>query len=238
MRQLLLELELGIDGNYYGAWVTHGQAQSVRHRLALWLQTGGRLWLTSAEECGKSHLLHLLQQTQANNVHLFATVPMLNDIKINKYNKKASHWLIDLPAGYLSKNDALTVFHMLERARSLQIHVLIAWRNTQENINNLPPELSSRLRAMQRCEMFATRDEKTLINILRTVAKARQWRISDDILALLLHQLPRRLHILIAGMKTLEYTSLEEHRRLNILWARKQLPNLIPESESQRLLFS
>ena len=42
------------------AWVRHAGVEAATNRLALWLVHGGRLWLTSDEVAGKSHLLSLL----------------------------------------------------------------------------------------------------------------------------------------------------------------------------------
>jgi len=137
----------------YGAWIRHAGVEQGCNRLALWSVHGGALWLASDHVAGKSHLL----RTFAGDQVCAALLVVKTDNGENgsadsgqlvqqwmQLLQTSSYWLIDVQAGVMPQAVAHALFHLLERARDLQRHVVIAWRGDP---NALPPELSSRLLA-------------------------------------------------------------------------------------------
>jgi len=226
-----LRLQMDLPPVYdYGSWIRHAGVEQSCDRLALWDIHGGRLWLTSAKAAGKSHLLRVFAVDHA-------AVAMLDVAEIHADGScqgdssrltqqwmellaGKSCWLIDVPAGTMSQTVAHALFHLLERARDLQCAIVLAWRGDPAS---LPPELSSRLLAMEKTSMAAPADDDALLQVLRSSASSLQWDIREQVLQSLLTYLPRQLDVLVPALKALETLSFEQKHKPGPAWVKQQL---------------
>jgi len=225
-----LRLQMHLPPVYdYGTWIRHAGVEHGCNRLALWSVHGGALWLTSDDVAGKSHLLRTFAGDQTSVVLL--SVPADNGEECNADSSQltqgwiqrlqaGSHWLIDVQAGTIPQPVAHALFHLLERARDLQCSVVIAWRGDPDT---LPPELSSRLRAMEKITMAAPADDAELLCILRASAGELQWEIREQVLQAMLTYLPRRLDVLVSALQALETESFEQKHKPGPAWVKQQL---------------
>jgi len=233
MQQQLLDLQLA-PRHEYGDWVRHAGIENAHNRLAMWLVHGGRLWLTSSAPAGKTHLLHALAQ---EHLHLGLITPNPETAhalrQVQTWLKQLSgyvYWVIDIPAGPMPQTTAIALFHLLERAREMNRHIVIAWRN-QDN-TGLPPELTSRLAALERIDMMPPGNDRDLITVLKSIVDVRQWTVDDAILQLMLTHLPRHLSDMIAALENLENSSLAERKRLTRAWASKQIKTMRQQKQA------
>ncbi len=224
MRQQVLDLHLPASYDY-GNWVRHAGVETAHNRLALWLVDGGRLWLTSGTPAGKTHLLHALAKEHAQIGLVTPGPETAHDLlQVQAWLKQLSgyaYWVIDVAAGPISRATAIALFHLLERARETNRHSLIAWRN--QDLASLPPELASRMTAMEHIDMYPPENDHDLMTVLKSVADARQWTVDDATLQFMLTHMPRHLHDMIHALKELENSSLAERKRLTRAWASKQI---------------
>jgi len=228
MRQQLLNLRLAPHYDY-GSWVRHRGVEGAQSRLALWIVHGGRLRLSSKTPAGKTHLLHALVQEHPR----LGLVTISHKAAPNAgrqvqawLEKLANHacWLVDVPAIPLPYATAIALFHLLERAREMNRPVAIAWRQPVDA--NTPPELASRLAAMECAQMFPPESDSDLMAVLNSVAVARQWAVNHAVLQLMLTRLSRHLPDLIAALEAMENASLTERSRLTRTWASKRIKHL------------
>lgn len=232
MKQQLLNLHL--PPHYeYGDWVRHAGVESAHNRLALWLVHGGRLWLTSNAPAGKTHLLHALAQ---EHPRLGLITPNLQSAhalrQVQAWLEQLSgyvYWVIDVAAGPIPQATAMALFHLLERAREMNRHTVIAWRNNDDT--SLPPEFASRMAALERIDMLPP-ENNDLVAVLKSIASSRQWNVDDAILKLMLTHLPRRLSDMIETLEILEHSSLAERKRLTRAWASKQIKTMRQQKQS------
>jgi len=228
MRQQLLNLQLA-PRYAYAEWVRHAGVEAAQNRLALWLVHGGRLWLTSENACGKTHLAHLLTKehphialirVQADGDHPAARLvaDWLESLGHSAY------WLLDIASVPLPKSTAIALFHLLERAREGQRHVALFWRR-QEGAD-VPPELMTRLAALERIDMQPPHKDSELTAVLAAVAKARQWQVGEDVIRLMLEHLPRNLDSLIDTLDQMEHASLAERKQLTRRWAGRRIRHI------------
>ncbi len=226
-----LRLQMDLPPAYdYGAWIRHAGVEEACNRLALWCVHGGNIWLASASSAGKTHLLRTFAVDQA-------AVAIL-DIPADHHTRNSwqlaqqwmeslqgnQRWLIDVPAGAMAQPVALALFHLLERGRDLQCPVVIAWRG---EVDALPPELSSRLLAMEKVDMAPPADDDVLLQILRCSAGRLQWDIREQVLQAMLTYLPRQLDILVAALQALESLSFEQKHKPGPAWVKQQLMRLV-----------
>jgi len=236
MRQQLLDLELP-PRFAYSEWVRHGGVEAAQNRLALWLVHGGRLWLTSENPSGKTHLAHLLA---AEHPHLgLIHVQVDNDIPATRQVSdwldmlgNSAYWLIDVPAENLPMSTGIALFHLLERAREMERPLALLWR--LQDGNDAPPELITRLATLERVEMQPPRSDADLTRVLQAVAASRQWQVDDTVIDLMLTHLPRDLDTLVQAMQQMERASLAERKRLTKRWASRQIRHLGDGMAEQR----
>ena len=236
-REQQLRLQMQLPPVYdYGAWVRHAGVEQGCNRLALWGVHGGALWLTSDHVAGKSHLL----RTLACDLPCAALLTVHTDHGSAADSREmvqrwvhllqpGSHWLIDVEAGAMPEQFAHALFHLLERARDLQRHVVVAWRG---DADSLPPELSSRLRAMETVEMTPPADDDALLQILRASAGELQWDIRAQVLQAMLTYLPRQLDVLIFALNMLETNSFEQQHKPGPAWVKQQLMRIAGQLHS------
>lgn len=235
--QLRLQLTLPVSYDYYN-WFRHEGVEDACNRLALWTVHGGRIWLSSESTAGKTHLLRTISADHPSIALLSINATQAQDASwalAQQWVKKLeprSHWMIDVEAGDLPQAAALALFHCLERARDLQRPVIIAWRG---NIELLPPELSSRLLAMESVKLSPPNDDDGLLQILGNSAGKLQWDIREQVLQSMLTYLPRQLDILIPALRELERLSFEQKHKPGPAWAKQQLTR-IAEALHPRLL--
>jgi len=233
LKQQLLDLHLPLHYEY-GNWVRHAGIETAHNRLALWLVHGGRLWLTSSAPAGKTHLLHALAK---EHTHLGLITPDPETThalrQVQTWLEQLSgyvYWVIDIPAGPTPQTTAIALFHLLERAREMNRHIVIVWRH-QGNAP-LPPELASRMAALERIDMHPPENDQDLTAVLKSVAAARQWNVDDAILKLMLTHLPRHLSDMVAALENLENSSLAERKRLTRAWASKQIKTMRQQKQA------
>lgn len=209
----------------YGRWVRHAGVEQACNRIVLWLVRGGMLWLASDQEAGKTHFLTALQ---AEHPHIglisvdAGRQPSVRLVQqwLEKLEPFAS-WIVDLPAGALSRAHGLALFHLIERAREMNRPLLISWRCKESEL--APPELSSRLRMMERTLMQSPACDSELRAVLLAVAEGMQWQVKESLLSLMLSRLPRRLTDQVDALRQLEAASLQDRQRITQAWAEKQL---------------
>jgi len=219
----------------YGTWIRHTGVENGCNRLALWSVHGGIIWLASDAVAGKSHLLRTFA-ADLPSVGMLNVIGDSHTCNCNSWQlaqqwmetlESSSSWLIDMPAGHLPRSVALALFHILERARDLQRPVVIAWRGQADD---LPPELSSRLLAMEKIDMAPPADDETLLQVLRSSAGNLQWDIREQVLQAMLIYLPRQLDVLAPALKELEALSFEQKHKPGPAWVKQQLTRIIYES--------
>jgi len=234
--QLRLQMNIPIQHDY-GAWVRHAGVEDACNRLALWSVHGGRLWLSSEHAAGKSNLLGTLAAEYTN----IARLEVVDHGEADSWQlaqqwakgmAEQSSWLIDVPAGAMSVALAHALFHLLERGRDQQCSVVIAWRG---DAHSLPPELSSRLLAMEKVCMSPPASDTDLLHILRSSAGDLQWDIREQVLQSMLIYLPRQLDVLVAALKELETLSFEQKHKPGPAWVKQQLMR-IAEALAPRLI--
>jgi hypothetical protein len=221
-----LRLQLNIPSQHdYGAWVRHAGVEDACDRLALWSVQGGRLWLSSEYAAGKSNLLGTLAAEYAS----MAWLEVVDQCEENSWQlaqqwekcmAEKPRWLIDVPAGAMSVAFAHALFHLLERGRDQQRSIVIAWRG---DAHSLPPELSSRLLAMEKVCMSPPASDVDLLQVLRSSAGDLQWDIREQVLQSMLIYLPRQLDVLVAALNELETLSFEQKHKPGPAWVKQQL---------------
>jgi Hda, lid domain len=228
MRQQLLDIEL--PPTYaYAEWVRHAGVEAAHNRLALWLVHGGRLWLSSETPAGKTHLAHLLAAEHPQlgfiAVRPDAVQPAIRQVAgWLEVLGNTAWWLFDVPAGELPRATAIALFHLLERSREMHRPIALIWRNA--DFSTTPPELVSRLAALERVEMQPPRSDAELAAVLQAVAASRQWQIDEAVIHLMLTHLPRDLGYLLQAMGQMEKASLAERKRLTQRWASRQIRHM------------
>jgi len=228
-----MRLDLSLPESYdYGDWIRHDGVEEACSRVALWSMHGGSLWLRSTNPAGKTHLLRTLAGSH-EQISLLDVATDTVDIEpwqlVDQWMqslKTNTMWLLDVQPGPISDNVAKALFHTVERARDLQRPILLAWRG---DLDGLPPELSSRLLAMDQCRLAAPSDDDDLLNILHSSAGQLQWEIRKQVLQAMLTYLPRRLDVLIPALRELERRSFEQHHRPGPAWLKQQLTRMAAE---------
>jgi len=223
--QLRLQMDIPIKYDY-GTWLRHTGVESACNRLALWSVHGGSIWLTSEHVAGKSHLLRTLATEHGATMMLDVLADADHDSswklaqQWEKHLEEQQCWLIDVPAGEISLPIAHALFHLIERARDQQHAMVIAWRG---DVSLLPPELSSRLLAMEKVDMGPPSSDDELLQILDASAGNLQWDIREQVLQAMLIYLPRQLDMLIVALKELEALSFEQKHKPGPAWVKQQL---------------
>jgi len=222
-----LRLQMDIPTNHdYGTWLRHAGVEDACNRLALWSVHGGRVWLTSELTAGKSHLLRTfaMEHTTTAMLDVAADVSHGNSWQLaQQWEQQLAgqrSWLINVAEGNMPIAVAHALFHLIERGRDQQQPVVIAWRG---DTNSLPPELSSRLLAMEKVTMSPPADDEALLQILRSSAGLLQWDIREQVLQAMLTYLPRQLDVLVAALQTLESLSFEQKHKPGAAWVKQQL---------------
>ncbi|WP_167632034.1 hypothetical protein [Mariprofundus ferrooxydans] len=230
--QSQMRLALSLPERYdYGDWIRHDGVDEACDRMALWCVHGGSLWLRSLDPAGKTHLLRTLAR-ESDNIALLE-VSALSDQPawqlVEQWMRElegSSMWMLDVQPGVLAVPVAQALFHCLERARDQQRAVTLAWRG---DVTALPPELSSRLLAMEQCVLAPPSDDDALLNILHSSAGRLQWEIRQQVLQAMLTYLPRQLDVLIPVLRELERRSFEQHHRPGPAWLKQQLTDIASE---------
>jgi len=221
-------LDLSIPPQYdYGDWVRHPGVELACNRLALWLVQGGRLWLRSTSVAGKTHLLRALQQEhpcmgiiQVNRQMTSSSLQQV-DAWVRQLESKA-FWAADVQAGNLSQSAGHALFHWLERARDMNRPVLVAWRCGSNDFE--PPELRTRLNAMEQIETLPPGSDEDLLSVLHSFALSMQWQIPEGSLETLIRYLPRELEIQLEALRWLdEQHAVAGRNRLTKSWIMEQL---------------
>lgn len=225
-------LDLSIPQHYdYGDWIRHSGVEQASSRLALWLIQGGRIWLRSAEVAGKTHLLEALRREHPHMgiVHIHNNIAssslQLVEQWVGQLEGK-SFWVADVQAGPLHQALGHALFHWLERARDLNRPVLIAWRCAQSELS--PPELRSRLNAMEVIEMSAPISDTDRIAVLDSVARSKQWLVPEGALEVMLQFLPRDLEALLMALEHLDeqHAAVSGRKRISRTWVSEQLEKM------------
>lgn len=208
----------------YRMWIHHKGTEMACAKLAMWLNQGGFLWLTSDEAAGKSHLLHALAQEypQLKRVEPGKRLSPIKQVAVwLETLADADLWALDLHAGKLSSRTALALFHLIERAKESQHGLLISWRCPDEDLE--PDELASRLRMMEQIKIRPPEGDEDLALVLQATARQLHWDIPNALIKVMIQHLPRDLTVQMDALYRLEAASLEERARLTQAWAKKKL---------------
>ena len=237
-KQLRLPMD-AFAGYEAGEWIRHDGVEEACNRLALWTVHGGNLWLSSESPAGKSHLLRMLasEYRQCGLLNIDGSIAhgagwRLVQQWVGELNSRAM-WLLDLPPGTLPTPVAYAVFHCLERARDMQRPLVLAWRG---DLSSCPPELSSRLGAMDRVSMAPPKHDEDLLALLKAGASWLQWDIREQVLCSMLVYLPRRLDVLIPALRRLERLSFEQRQKPAGSWLKQQLIGMAEKEAQLELL--
>lgn len=219
-------LNYKIPVNYeYGRWIRHAGVENACSRIALWLVQGGTLWLGSEGLAGKTHFLHAIKQEHPHVGLIIASDRQEPAVRLVHHwveeLEPYAYWIVDVAAGPVSRSHGLALFHLIERAREMNRPLLISWRCDENDL--APPELSSRMRMMERVLMCSPTSDQDLRAVMNAVAEGLQWQVKDSVLSLMLAQLPRSLAEQITALTQLESASLEERQRMTQAWAKKKL---------------
>ena len=220
-------------------WLRHAGVEAACNRLALWMVHGGSLWLSSESPAGKSHLLSTIaaDHPQCGLLEIAGTSAKeagwrLVQQWVSGLGNRAM-WLLDVQAGPLPASVAYAIFHCLERARDMQRPLVIAWRG---DASASPPELSSRLGAMDKVIMKPPARDDELLLLLKAGTSWLQWDIREEVLRAMLVYLPRRLDVLLPALKQLEALSFEQRQKPAGAWLKQQLIRMAEERGQQSLL--
>jgi len=229
--QLRLQLPLPVSYDYH-SWFRHSGVEDACNRLALWTVHGGRIWLNSESAAGKSHLLRTMAGDHPSIALLDISSDQAHGASLQlvqqwmKMLEEKSFWMLDLKAGAMPLALGHALFHCLERARELQRPVVVAWSG---DVATLPPELSSRLLAMEAVTLSPPQDDEGLLQILGNSAGKLQWDIREQVLQSMLTYLPRQLDILVPALKELERLSFEQKHKPGPAWVKQQLTRIAEE---------
>jgi len=208
----------------YHTWVHHEGTASACTTLAIWLKDGGILWLKSIDPAGKSHLLRALleEYPQMACAKLQVELPALEQVAswLEILESKAL-WSIDLPAGRLSEELSIALFHLIERAKVMGRPLLIVWRCADDLLS--PAELASRMRMMEQIEIFPPESDADLYRVLKAAAQQLCWDIPEQFIKVMLMHLPRDLETQLSALRYLEAASQTERSRMTQAWARQKL---------------
>jgi len=210
----------------YREWVRHAGVEAACNRLALWMVHGGCLWLNSESPAGKSHLLRMVADEHPQCGLLNVATAAADEVGwrlVQQWMGELSGramWLLDVQAGPIPAPAAYAIFHCLERARDQQRSLVIAWRG---DLSACPPELNSRLCAMDMVAMAPPASDGELLALLKASTSQLQWDIREQVLHSMLVYLPRRLDVLLPALKELEALSFEQQQKPAGAWLKQQL---------------
>lgn len=225
MHQQLLDVRLS-QAYTYGDWHRHAGAEEALNRLALWMVHGGRVWLSSEQPAGKTHLVHALREEHPQlgmlcvNPRQHGHAMQLVSDWLSVLQEKAL-WMVDIEAGAMPIAHGLALFHLIERSREANRPLLIAWRCPDTAL--APAELASRLKAFEHLEIIPPQTDEDMRSVLLSVSASRQWPLAEDIIDLVLTRCPRRLMALLSTLQEMENVSLAGGHRLSLAWARRYL---------------
>ena len=222
-------------GYEYREWVRHAGVETACNRLALWMVHGGCLWLNSETPAGKSHLLRVIasEHPQCGLLNVSTQAAggagwRLVQQWMGELSSRAM-WLLDVPAGSMSASVAYAIFHCIERARDQQRPLVIAWRG---DAALCPPELGSRLNAMDMVVMNPPAADDELLALLKSSTGYLQWEVREQVLQSMLVYLPRRLDVLLPALQELEALSFEQQQKPAGAWLKQQLLRIAGELQS------
>ncbi|MDT8375711.1 MAG: hypothetical protein RQ867_03115 [Mariprofundaceae bacterium] len=219
-------LNFNIPVSYtYGSWIRHSGVEHGCNRIALWLVQGGMLWLNSDGVAGKTHFLHALKQEHPHAGLVLVGAGQEPSVRLVegwlRQLEPFACWMVDLPAGPVSRACGLALFHLIERAREMNRSLLISWRCGDDAL--APAELSSRMRMMEQATMAPPSSDQDMRAIIHSVADELQWSVKESVVSLMLSQLPRTIGDQVDALKQLESAALEDRRRITRIWAKEKL---------------
>jgi hypothetical protein len=219
-------LKFNIPVSYtYGNWIRHSGVENGCSRIALWLVQGGALWLNSDEVVGKTHFLHALKREHPHVGLVVVDGGQEASIRLVerwlKQLEPSACWMVDLPAGPVSRACGLALFHLIERAREMNRSLLISWRCGDDEL--APAELGSRMRMMEQAVMLPPSSDQEMKSIIHSVAEELQWKVKESVISLMLSRLPRTVADQVDALKQLESAALEDRRRITQAWAKETL---------------
>ncbi len=183
------------------------------------------LWLNSDDVAGKTHFLHALKQEHPHVGLVVAEGGQVASIRLVecwlKQLEPFACWMVDLPAGPVSRACGLALFHLIERAREMNRSLLISWRCGDDAL--APAELGSRMRMMEQAVMLPPSSDREMKRIIHSVAEELQWSVKESVVSLMLSRLPRTIADQVAALKQLESAALEDRRRITQAWAKEKL---------------
>lgn len=226
-QQLTLSVALRDDArfaNFYAGPNAH-VVQALQQQWTV--QGEPFIYLWGAEGAGSSHLLqascHYAEGIGHNSIYL-----PLDEMVY--YSPDVLEGIDQLPLIALDHVQAIVgkpeweeaLFHLFNRVRDRQGHLLIAGSDAPVNLGIRLPDLSSRLGwgVVYHLESLSD-DDKTLALLLR--AKGRGLNMSDEVARFILNRGPRSMSELFALLDSLDQASLAAQRKLTIPFVKAEM---------------
>lgn len=224
-------LDLNIEPTYqYGTWIQHDGVLSAGAAVAQWMSIGGQLWLNSESSAGKTHLLHTLKLEHPNASLLEIKrggkeLPVMDQVQcFLDVLMHGEAWLIDIEAGALDFSCDSALFHVMSKAMLKHTPLILAWRCEPSEL--ALSQVAVHLQQLSCVKIAAPESAEDKRDVLFSVAKSRQWFLSDTVLALLYKQGLVSLTELIAAIEELHLASLQERRKMSVRWITQHLKTL------------
>ena len=230
-QQLSLSVSLNDDATFDNFYAPEG-ATNARTLALLKAQAGGQgepfIYLWGQPGVGLTHLLqaagHEAQDAGLSIQYLplrelvgFAPHELLEGLE---YLDLVCLDGLEVIAGKPDWEEAL--FHLFNRLRDAQKHLLVAAVQGPQELPVTLPDLRSRLQWGVTCQVQALSDEDKQ-NALRHRARARGLELSGDVAHYILQRVPRDMNELFCYLQRLDHASLAEQRKLTIPFVKKVL---------------
>lgn len=185
------------------------------------------LYLWGKEGVGRTHLLQAACHA-ARDVGVAAVYLPLQEA--NLLSPEIVQGLENIPLVCLDDIQCISgdpiweeaIFHLYNRIRSQNTHLLVASNTSPKNVNIHLPDLKSRLAWGVTYQLQALNDEEKL-NALALRAHCRGLQLNKTVGQFLISRCPRNMHELFSTLELLDKASLAEQRRLTIPFVKQVL---------------
>lgn len=181
------------------------------------------LFLYGPTGCGKSHLLHAIQQTIGRGSRVVSCTEFTDGSSIGLLEE-----LSGLPALLVDDLQLLPdtptlrqmVWELFNRFHSAGLPVVLAANRAPRELTNLDEHLTSRLLWGLVAQLDVS-DDSSRRMLIAKLAADRQVLLPDDVAAWLLTVLPRDVGSLVSACNSLYRAALERQRRITLRLARE-----------------
>jgi len=168
---------------------------------------------------GKTHLLHALLNQQTKQPKAVALLSLRGSINLDSQACEGLEQcslvcIDDIDSIVGNSNWQQALFHLLNRAKASDTHIIISSRCAPQHLNVFP-DLQSRLAASLIFEQHSLADNDKAI-ALQQRAKMRGLALSDEVTQFLITRSQRDTHSLFALLDKLDKHSMVKQRRLTV----------------------